>query len=148
MYTDDPHEPYTILYTMSEYYWRCSSHGTTQQFTAPYSSAQNGLVERQHLTIFNKGRMMKISCNAPDYLWDKFTATANYLHLLTVTSTNRSKTPFELWTGHRPNVSHLWEIGCKAFVLVETNNSKIHPQSFECILIGYEPNSKAYRLWH
>ncbi|EIM79743.1 uncharacterized protein STEHIDRAFT_44016, partial [Stereum hirsutum FP-91666 SS1] len=36
----------------------CASHGMVHQFTAPYSSAQNGRCERRHLTIFNKGRTM------------------------------------------------------------------------------------------
>lgn len=126
----------------------CDGKGITHQFTAPYTSAENGRVERRHLTIFNKAHTSKIACDTPDFLWDEFAVTANYLHNLTPSSANNGKTPYELWTGRRPDLSGLREVGCKAFVLVETHNSKLRPRSFECVLIGYEPNLKAYRLWH
>ncbi|EIW87382.1 hypothetical protein CONPUDRAFT_18208, partial [Coniophora puteana RWD-64-598 SS2] len=32
--------------------------GTQQLFTAPHTSAQNGLVERLHLSLMNKARTM------------------------------------------------------------------------------------------
>ncbi|EIW84482.1 hypothetical protein CONPUDRAFT_39962, partial [Coniophora puteana RWD-64-598 SS2] len=35
-----------------------ASQGTRQEFTAPHTSAQNGLVERLHLTLMNKARTM------------------------------------------------------------------------------------------
>lgn len=126
----------------------CSEHGITHHLTAPYTSAQNGRAERLHLTIMNKGRAMRIACNAPEYLWDEFAITASYLSTLTPSISLRGHTPFEVWHNRRPNLSHLREIGCKAFVLHETHNPKIRPRSYECVLIGYENNSKAYRCWH
>ena len=42
---------------------------------------------------------------------------------------------------------HLHEIGCRAFSLITTNNPKILHRSIPCVLIGYAPNAKAYRLW-
>jgi hypothetical protein len=45
-------------------------------------------------------------------------------------------------------VSHLWEIGCKAFVLVQVvHTPKIYSWLIECVLVGYSPNSKAYRCY-
>jgi hypothetical protein len=41
----------------------------------------------------------------------------------------------------------LREIGCRAFVLIETHNPKAFAHSIECVLIGYTPNCKAYRCW-
>ena len=46
-----------------------------------------------------------------------------------------------------PSLSHLWEIGCQAFALIQTNNPKIYCCSRPCILIGYAPHAKAYQLW-
>jgi hypothetical protein len=54
---------------------------------------------------------------------------------------------YELWYGRKPSLSHLREIGCRAFALIPTNNPKINHRSLPCILIGYAPNAKAYRLW-
>lgn len=71
----------------------CVSHRTVYQFTTLYSSAQNGRCECCHLVVFNKGWTMKISCGAPNSLWDKFTTMANYLHNFTATLANKSKMP-------------------------------------------------------
>ena len=57
------------------------------------------------------------------------------------------KTTYEAWFSHRPSISHLHEIRCHAFALIQNNNPKIYQQSSPCILIGYAPNSKACRLW-
>ncbi|KIJ91081.1 hypothetical protein K443DRAFT_80169, partial [Laccaria amethystina LaAM-08-1] len=36
----------------------CDANGYTLQFTAPYTSAHNGRIERMHLTIMNRMRAM------------------------------------------------------------------------------------------
>ena len=46
----------------------CSLHGIDHQFTAPYTSAQNGRAERLHRTLLNKARAMRLTCNAPPNL--------------------------------------------------------------------------------
>jgi len=125
----------------------CLSNGIHHLVTAPYTSAQNGHAERVHRTILGKARAMRLACNAPPSLWDEFCVTAAYLTNLTATPTLNGKTPYELWYGRRPSLSHLREIGCRAFALVQTNNPKIYRRSTPCVLIGYAPSSKAYRLW-
>ena len=37
-----------------------------QEFTAPYTSAQNGHSEHAHLTIMNLAQTMHLSCGPPD----------------------------------------------------------------------------------
>src|SRR5882762_2489629 len=91
---------------------------------------------------------MSIACRAHPSFWDEFISTAAYLSTLTPSSSINDHTPYELWFGQKPNLSHLCEIGCAAFVLHETHSSKIGPHSFHCILIGYEPHTKAYCCWH
>ena len=61
-----------------------------------------------------------------------------------------SKTPFELYKGRKPNVSHLRSFGCKCFIL---NNEKHHigkmdAKSDETIFMGYALNSKAYKVFN
>ena len=125
----------------------CQSLGIDHQRTAPYTSTQNGRVERLHRTIQGKARAMRISCNAPGNLWDEFFLTAAYLTNLTAATANNGRTPYELWFGKLPSLSHLREIGCRAFALHTPSPSKIYARSGPCILIGYSPHSKAYRLW-
>ena len=125
----------------------CQLHGVNHQRTAPYTSAHNGRAECLHRTILGKARTMRIACNAPGFLWDKFCATAAYLTTLTAATANLGRTPYELWFGHKPSLSHLREIGCRAFALQLPPPSKIYARSKPYILIGYSPHSKAYRLW-
>lgn len=125
----------------------CAQLGIDHRRTAPYTSAQNGRAERLHRTLLDKARTMLISCKAPAELWDEFCATAAYLTNLTSSSSLHGRTPFELWFGRRPSLSHLREIGCRAFALIQTSNPKVFARSRPCILIGYSPHSKAYRLW-
>lgn len=125
----------------------CTDKGILHLFTAPYTSAHNGRAERLHRTLLDKARAMRSACNSPANMWDEFCATAAYLTNLTGASANEGKTPYELWYNRKPSLSHLREIGCRAFALIPSNNPKIFPRSLPCTLIGYAPNSKAYRLW-
>jgi len=126
----------------------CSANGYILQTTAPYTSAHNGRAERMHLTVMNRMRAMRASTpKVPPNRWDEFALTAGYLSACTPTRT-LGKTPYEVWHGKKPDLSHLREIGLRAFALILKHNPKIYERSFECILVGYSPNSKAYRLYH
>ena len=125
----------------------CTLHGIHHQLTAPYTSAHNGRTERLHRTVLGKAQAMRLSCNAPPELWDEFCATSAYLTNFTASSSLNGKTPYELWFGHKPSLSHLREIGCRAFSLIQTHNPKIFQRSTPCVLIGYAPCAKVYRLW-
>jgi hypothetical protein len=119
----------------------CNTNRYILQTTAPYTSAQNGHAKRMHLTVMN--RMHTV----PPNRWDKFTLTASYLSACTPTCT-LGKTPYEVWHGKKPDLLHLHEIGSRAFALILKHNPKIYKESFECILVGYLPNFKAYQLYH
>ncbi len=125
----------------------CADRGITHQFTAPHTSAQNGRVEHLHRTLMDKACTMRLACDAPLQMWDEFIVTASYLTNLTASHTLNGRTPHELWFNAKPSISHLREIGCRAYVLISGNNPKIAAHSLECILIRYTPNSKAYRCW-
>lgn len=58
-------------------------------------------------------------------------------------------TPFESFYDRKPDLSHLREIGSRAFVLIlNVHNPKIYQRSEECVLIGYGKDSKTYRCYH
>jgi transposase InsO family protein len=134
------------LVSKSTQLW-CQTHGIDHQCTTPYTSAQNGRAEQLHRTIQGKARSMRLACNAPGFLWDEFFSTAAYLTCLTAATANQGHTPYELWFGWKPSLSHLREIGCRAFSLHIPPLSKIYARSQPCVLIGYAPHAKAYRLW-
>ena len=60
------------------------------------------------------------------------------------------KTPYELFNGRKPNISHLHVFGCKCFVLNngKENLGKFDAKSDEGIFLGYSLHSKAYRIYN
>jgi len=125
------------------------SKGTKQEFTAPYTSAHCGRVERRHRTLMGKANAMRIYAACPTNLWDEFYLTASYLDERTPTASLKDGvTPYEAYYNRRPDYSRLREIGCRAFVLIlSRHNPKIYDRSIECVLIGYDFNSKTYRCY-
>ncbi|KAF9536756.1 hypothetical protein CPC08DRAFT_701398, partial [Agrocybe pediades] len=66
----------------------------------------------------NKQRAMRAYAKLPPNMWDELYITGAYLHNRTITRANNNQSPFELWHGRKPNLSHLREIGSRAFVLI------------------------------
>jgi len=122
--------------------------GVKHQVTAPYTSAQNGRSERSHRTIMDRTRAIRSSAALPPKLWGECTLTSAYVKNRTPTHGLKHKTPFEAWYGKKPDLSHMRELGCRAWVLKQMDNPKIYSRSIECVLISYSPNSKAYRCYH
>lgn len=57
------------------------------------------------------------------------------------------KTLFELWSGQKPDVSHLKVFGCEAFVHVpNAKRVKMENKAKNLIFVGYDCGSKAYRF--
>jgi hypothetical protein len=96
----------------------------------------------------NPARAIRSDAGLPPSLWGECAKAAGYIKNRAPTRSLENKTPYEVWHGCRPDLLHLRELGCKAWVLTMTENPKILPRSVECILVGYSENSKAYRCWH
>ena len=58
------------------------------------------------------------------------------------------KTLKELWSGQKPDISHLRVFRCLAWVhILKKRRHKLQPKSRAMIFIGYEPGSKGYQFW-
>ena len=58
-----------------------------------------------------------------------------------------SKTPYELWKGHVPNLKYFKVWGCLAKVIIpEPKKRKLGPKTIDCMFIGYAHNSATYRF--
>lgn len=59
------------------------------------------------------------------------------------------KTPYEAWYGKNPAVEHLCVFGCVAHVKsARPGLRKLDDRSTPMVLIGYEPGSKAFRVYN
>ena len=123
--------------------------GIIHEFSAPYTPQQNGIVERKNRTLIEMARTMLDEYKTPDRFCAEAINTACY-------SINRlylhrilKKTSYELFTGKKPNVSYFRVFGSKCFILVKRGRkSKFAPKTVEGFLLGYDSNTRAYRVFN
>ena len=59
------------------------------------------------------------------------------------------KTPYEAWSGHKPNVSHFKVFGSKACTRIPFVKRKaLKPQIKESTMVGYAEYEKGYKLFN
>jgi hypothetical protein len=94
-------------------------------------------------------RIMLDEYKTSDRVWAEAINTACY-------SINRlylhrilKKTSYELLTGKKPNVSYFRVFGSKCFILIKRGRkSKFSPKAVEGFLLGYDSNTRAYRVFN
>lgn len=124
----------------------CATNGVHTEMSAAYTPQQNGVAERANRTIKEKARTLLLGVNADCSLWNEAIQTAAYLHNVTPVA-GKSKTPFEEFYGHKPDLSRLRKWGCLAYVKREKHQT--HPmgaQSVAGMFVGYDQQSKGYRV--
>jgi hypothetical protein len=94
-------------------------------------------------------RTMLDEYKTPDRFWAKAINTACYpinrLYLYRILR----KTSYELLTGKKPNVSYFRVFGSKCFILIKRGRkSKFAPKAVEGFLLGYDSNTRAYRVFN
>lgn len=122
------------------------SKGVLHEKTAPYTPQQNGKAERLNRTLMDRVRAMLIDSELPNSMWAEAIQAANYIRNRSPTK-NGAKTPWEQFFGKKPDVSMMRVFGCKAFVMVPKElRRKLDPVSKEGVFVGYQPDSKAWRV--
>jgi hypothetical protein len=123
-----------------------ASKGILHQLTAAYTPQQNGAAERLNRTLNDRVRAMLVDSGADLELWAEAIHNANYVRNMCPAS-RVDKTPWEVYYDRTPDMSHLRVFGCKAFVLVpKCQRQKLDPKSQEGVFVGYDGQSKAYRV--
>jgi transposase InsO family protein len=123
--------------------------GIKHEFSSPYTPQQNGVVERKNRTLLDMARTMLDEYKTPDRFWAEAINTACY-------SINRlyihrilKKTSYELLTGKKLYVSYFRVFGSKCFILIKRGRkSKFAPKAVEGFLLGYDSNTRAYRVFN
>ena len=125
-----------------------TENGIEHQMSMPDSPQQNGRVERFQKTIINGAEAMRHHAGLSNGFW--IYAVKAKLHTYNVTPIKCAdyKTPKELWSGQKPNISHLRVFGCLVWVhILKKRRHKLQPKSKAMIFVGYEPGSKGYQFW-
>ena len=77
--------------------------------------------------------------------WIEDTSTAVYLINRTPNSTLNFKLPEEVWSGNRPDLSHLRRFGCTAYVHVV--QEKTSQRAGKGVFLDYPFGVKGYKVW-
>jgi hypothetical protein len=106
-------------------------------------------VERKNRTLLDMARTMLDEYKTSNRFWAEaintvcYSINQLYLHRIL------KKTSHELLTGKKPNVSYFRVFGSKCFILVKRGRkSKFAPKAVEDFLLGYDSNTRAYRVFN
>ena len=91
----------------------CNEHDYGHNFSAPKTPQQNGVVEKKNRSLNEMARTMFYENNLPKYFWGEIINTTCYVINKVSIRSLLSKSPYELYKGRKPNISHLRSFGCK-----------------------------------
>jgi transposase InsO family protein len=102
--------------------------GIKHEFSAPYTPQQNGVAERNNMTLINMSRTMLGEYKTPERFWSEAMNTACHAINRLYLHRPQKKTSYKLLTGNKPNVSYFGVFGSKCYILVKRGrHSKFVP---------------------
>ncbi|KAK8613675.1 hypothetical protein V6N13_101432 [Hibiscus sabdariffa] len=116
------------------------------ELTPPGTPQWNGVSERRNRTLLDMVRSMMSHTDLPTSFWGYALETAAFT-LNRVPSKSVQKTPHEMWTGRRPNMSFMKIWGCKAYVKHQMS-TKLEPKSEKCTFVGYPKETRGYYFYN
>jgi hypothetical protein len=131
---------------MEDYLKRC---GIVHQKTNGYTPEQNGVSERYNRSIVEKARCLLFDAHLPKSFWAEAVNTTVYMkNRSPAAGLDSDSTPYEMWTGRKPNVSHLRIFGSPVMVHIpKEKRRKWDKKAGKMYLVGYSDNIKGYRLY-
>ena len=112
-------------------------------------SAQNGVTECINHTVMDHMLAILIEMGLLKFLWPEAVTHVAYLKNHSPTHTLKDKTPEEVWSSQKPDVSNLQEWGVKCWVLTEQKKwTKLDPKSQAMHFMGMAPGSKGWKYFN
>jgi len=140
-------------YEMSAWKDYCQHHGIIHEFTAPYSSAQNGLAERAIHTTMDDVRTLLRDSSLHHSYWAEAASYSVHTRNLIPSRRHPGKIPLQSFTGKRQDVSYLRVFGARCWAKIPTvhgsqvtGGSKLDPRGVECRLLGYAGGRGNYKV--
>jgi hypothetical protein len=123
--------------------------GINHEFLLPYTTQQNEVAERKNITLIEMSRTILDEYKTFDRFWAETVNMACH-------ATNRlclhkvlKKTQYELLTGNKPNDSYFRVFRSKCYIFKKrSKSSKFAPKVYEEFLLGYDSNSRVYRVFN
>jgi hypothetical protein len=122
------------------------THGAILRMSCPYTSPQNGRVERIIRSTNNIMRSLMFQASLSSSNWVEALHAATYLLNRHPTKTLNFQTLYFALYGAQPAYHHLRVFGCKCYPnLSATTPHKLAPRSTPCVFLGYPSDHKGYR---
>ncbi|GBP49905.1 Retrovirus-related Pol polyprotein from transposon TNT 1-94 [Eumeta japonica] len=122
--------------------------GIIHQRTNAYTPEQNGVCERMNRSLVEKARCLIFDASLHKKFWAEAMHTSVYLRNRSVVTGLNDMTPYEVWTGNKPNLSHVRIFGSKVMMHIpKEKRLKWDEKARELILVGYAENVKGYRVY-
>ena len=135
-------------YTSTELEEYLIKHGIQHKLTVPTTPQQNGVAERMNRALVESVRSMLADSKLPKCFLAEALSTAIYLRNRCPKNAVEGKTPYEAWTGNKPNVDHLKIFGCDTYAHIpKDERRKLDSKTKRSILLGYGNGVKGYRLY-
>ena len=120
----------------------CNDQGTKQEFSAPKTPQQNGVVERKNRVFQEMARGMLNNKSMAKSFWGEAVNIACHTLNRVYFRLDTEKIPYELWKGKKPVVKIL-------HILRDCENlKKFDTKSDKGIFLGYSTSSQAYRVYN
>ncbi|KAK1663429.1 hypothetical protein QYE76_051588 [Lolium multiflorum] len=132
-------------YTLNDF---LSDEGIRHQYSAAYTPQQNGVAERKNRTLMDMARSMMVEYKSRYNFWAEAISTACHSSNRLYLRKGLNKTPYEILTGNKPNISYFKVFGCKCFYKIKgVRLSKFAPKALEGIFVGYGAESHTYSVF-
>lgn len=122
----------------------CKKKGIKMDTTIPHTPQLNGKAERLNRTLLEKSRSLIFDSQLDKHFWGEAVRVSAYI-------LNRSpieslpKTPYEMWTNKKPDLSRMQIFGSDAYAKILGYLKKLDERSERFVFVGYGLNG--YRLW-
>ncbi|PIK61473.1 hypothetical protein BSL78_01598 [Apostichopus japonicus] len=133
-------------FTSKEFTSLLREKGIKQEFSSPESPHQNGTAERYWRTLFEMARCLLLEADLPKHLWTYAVKTAAYIRNRCFNS-RVQKTPYEAFTGIRPNVGNMHIFGSLCYAYTH-DTKKLDPKATQGVFVGYDTKSPAYLVFY
>jgi hypothetical protein len=127
----------------------CDKHGIKREYTIPRNPQQNGVVDRQNITVQQMARSMMNEKNIGQIYWVEVIHTAVHVLNKAHLRPQSDKTHYELWYGRPASIKHFKVFGSKCYIKNNDENlGKYDDRADEGIFLGYATNSKGYKCYN
>ncbi len=123
--------------------------GVIIEFTAPYSSAANGMAERTLGIVFGTVRILLLEAKMSDGWWAEACDYVIKAGNLLPTSRHPGKVPEEEWSGKRQTVAHLrvWGSTCYMKIPAAKGHSKLSLHGQRVISLAWQGTAHTGFYW-